>query len=509
MSRADSGKKIKLLGGLPQVSPHCLRGRAVQRTVGREVEFRILPEQPPPPVLEAFGRELEDLALLDHAAFLPLLDRGQTRGRHYYLVPAREDPTLADLIADPAFPLRDRARCVRSLAGALAALHLRQRPLGHLDPRLLCWNNDQGQVWFLHTRHLELARQEAHLVPDDARPAVPPSLQGDVFHWGHLAYRLVTSGQDPFPEGVGEVRPLAEVQDGLAPELADSIENALGWTPRTRLNNACELHAYLKVFPADLKSDLGDMTSRLLDQIGRAADDPSGGAAPRPPSTPETTGADQPDASTTHDAPGDLGVVAASDPAPSIDGDLLQAASGDDQLLSSTADVRAQRAGARIHATMEYLRQTGQVQLPRTQGLATAAEVEDEDRLDTSQALATFLAAMLLGLGVRSWTSPAAPVPPPSPVVSAQVWLSPEAQAEYLAEAQLVDLLGYRVTAPEAFRDRWKQLRTLVLGRKVPPPFDDPDRVLALLRVHERDPAEGAAALDRFRAELREVLGGP
>lgn len=502
---APAAKKIKLLAPLPPLRTHVRRARAVQTTTGREVEFRILPERPSPEVLQAFAGELEDLSLLDHTGLLPLLDRGVTRGHHYYLVPARDARTLQAVVDDPAVDLRERVRCLRSLAGVLGALHLLDRPLGHLDADLVAWDAAQARCWFLHTRQPprdEVPGEYPVHWPEDAGPGAEPSLRGDLFHWARLAYRLVCGGKDPFASGPGELVPLAEACPQLARPVADAIESALGWNPVTRMAHACELDAYLRSTPGDLAVDhpapagsageAGDEVGREAAAGGEAAPsredevaDSHGAEAARPPETADADGALE---ISTHAAPGFEGPVTA-------------------------ADLAASQAGTRIHATMEHLRKTGQVAIPKRVGLASAAVVTDDQQTELARAAAVFFGAVLLGLAARAVFFP----PPPPPLRPAptyedegparKAWIAPSTQAEFLEDPQLRRLLNEGPTSPETFQRRWALLRSLVLTGRLPESFVDTDRVLGMLQVYKQDPTRGAAALDEYRAELNQALG--
>ena len=96
-------ESIRTLNRLPPHAKHCLRYRASQLTVMREVEMRLSPPDPDEKTLRIFQDEGRELSLLDAPWFLPVLEAGTFRDRPFYLVPLRRYPSLAEAIEDPRF----------------------------------------------------------------------------------------------------------------------------------------------------------------------------------------------------------------------------------------------------------------------------------------------------------------------------------------------------------------------------------------------------------------------
>lgn len=250
----DAPPSIQLLEPLPPLVQYALRYRAHQTAWDRVVELRMVPRKGPPAVQALFAQEVRELGCLDHPAFPPLLGSGSTQDRPYYLVPARRDPTLQELLEDPSLGLEERARLVRGLAAGLAALHLRACTVRYLSPSTLAVCRRRLQPYFLHHRTPPPPGLDGleDRIPPDTRRAVPPSPRADLFHWGRLAYRVLTAGAEPYPPAGGPRVPLLERCPGLAPELAAVLERCLASDPGARPAHAGELQAVLGRVPANL-----------------------------------------------------------------------------------------------------------------------------------------------------------------------------------------------------------------------------------------------------------------
>ncbi len=248
-------KQIKLLRALPGLVPYAARFLAQQLMLDREVEMRLLPETADEAGRERFLTELKELLVLDHPAFLPVMENGITRGRPFFVVPSRDDPTLATLGADPGFDLEARVRAVRSLAQAMAAAHAAGLFLGPVAPQLVAWNRSRSQVQFVHHRSdgaFDPAMLES--TPADVRPPAPPSARADVFHWANLAYWLLTSGRRPWA-GRSQPLPIRVPVPNLGRDLAHGIEACLAEDPELRPEHMGEVEALLEAAAENVVPD--------------------------------------------------------------------------------------------------------------------------------------------------------------------------------------------------------------------------------------------------------------
>jgi len=249
MSAPEPDKRIRALGKLPRIAPHCSRLRVHLEDQDREAEMRMLPEGAGEEHRRVFDQELEELLGLDHPSFLPVLETGVSRERPYYLVPLREYVPLARRRKEERFSVEERCLVARALSAALAEAHQRRMILGPPSPVVLAWERLKPQLTFAHHRvpaevkALPLAEGS----PGGLERPVPAN---DVFHWAYFSYWLITRGQFPY-KGSGPPRPLRAVVPELAPDLAQVIDAALARDPALRPAHGVEVLAVLLRRPAN------------------------------------------------------------------------------------------------------------------------------------------------------------------------------------------------------------------------------------------------------------------
>jgi hypothetical protein len=306
--RPDVEKTVVLRSPRPQLVGHCERFLAEHLPLERDVELRVVPEEASERRAKLFQRELEELAACDHPCLLPLLERGETRGRPYYLVPVRDGEFLSELAAGEV-PRHRRCRWVRELAGLLAELHLRRVALGPVHLDLVLWEERQARLTLLHHRHSRASPYPEALLehlPQDVRPGELSTSRSDLFHWAWAGVWLLT-GQAPFHPDGGRP-PVRELAPWLGRDLAHALDASLAFDPRQRMAHAAELQAFLLASPEDLAPGGGGIdleasgtipyqrvaeSVESLRQIGKV---PSLGSPPRsaPGGAEKTPGWDRP-----------------------------------------------------------------------------------------------------------------------------------------------------------------------------------------------------------------------
>lgn len=246
MNRPVSGpveKRFRVLEQLPRVSAHSLRYRAEQLDTRREVELRLLPEDAEAEHQRQFRKEVEELLRLDHPAFLPVLDTGESRESPFYVVPLREYVPLARRRNDENFSVEERCLVVRALAAALAAAHRQSILLRPPSPVTLAWDPGTPRLCFVHHRYTEPVK--ALPLGEDFPASIDRrSPSSDVFHWGLFSYWLITKGHFPY-QGGGPQRPIRKVVPELASELAQVIDASVSRDEALRPAHGVEVHLVL------------------------------------------------------------------------------------------------------------------------------------------------------------------------------------------------------------------------------------------------------------------------
>jgi serine/threonine-protein kinase len=248
----DVEKTVVLRSPRPQLVGHCERFLAEHVPLAREVELRVVPEDAGERRAKLFERELEEMAGCDHPGLLPVLERGETRGRPYYLVPVRDGEILSEVASREA-PNHRRCQWVRQLASALAELHLHRVALGPVHFDLVLWEERPARLTLIHHRHRRASPYPEALLehlPEDVRPGELPTSRSDLFHWAWAGVWLLT-GQAPFRADGGRP-PVRELAPWLGRDLAHALDASLAFDPRQRMAHAAELQAFLLEAPEDL-----------------------------------------------------------------------------------------------------------------------------------------------------------------------------------------------------------------------------------------------------------------
>jgi hypothetical protein len=243
-------KNYQFLEMLPSRADHALRVRVQHLVLQRQVEFRILPEGAPPPIKELFFQELHELTNLDHPSFFPILERGMIRGSHCFTVPLRFHSSLTMELEEGTFRVEERCQALRCLASALCAGHIQNILFGALNPDLIAWDPIANGAYFIHHRKNKLVENPLResSFPKDIASEKAPTPTGDVYHWGLLAYWVLTRGRLPSQGNV----PILELVPNLERRFAATIMTCLASKAADRPRDGAELNTLLQLDPKNL-----------------------------------------------------------------------------------------------------------------------------------------------------------------------------------------------------------------------------------------------------------------
>lgn len=558
MSASAPRKSYKLLESLPPYSRHSLRVRVFHHILAREVEFRILPEGADAEAQNLFFRELKDLIKLDHPAYLPVLQRGKIRGLHCYTVPLRFHTTLDTILEDDGFRLEDRARALRSLASAMCAAHHQNVVVGAVPIRLIAWDPVAGTAYFLHHRPLGVDRPDLSSLdlPEDVKDNRPRGKPADVWHWGVMAYRLLTRGRLPKPGKDGRPTPLRELVPSLDRGFAATVETCLARDPAVRPQDGAELNTVLQMdwqdrdAPVeagqiiDLAPELSmsvapDLITQSLAKLRKTGRIPAAPAAPAPDPARAASGEGLPE-----DLVGDL-----SNGVEEPDDEALRSATNipcpvleDDEASAHPTPPKPPERAARRRppdppSGVQQIAVAPPKPPPRPLGLSGTGAADPKRtgllrRTRRPALLEGVVAGFVIGFAVGGWTSwamggssapppiqPGQPVtiqpgkPPERPDDPAPVGevapLPPSVQARFHQDRFIRRLARRTEVPPERFDETWKVVRMLSIRKRLPPSINDRRRIMAMREAFDQDADAGSRDLMAFLDDLRTVVGTP
>lgn len=467
--------KFRLLEKLPPRVPYLRAARAEQPSLKRQVEIRILRGGTPEEQVGVFFDELHELAALDHRCFLPVLNDMSLEGRPCYTVPMRDHPDVGSLVGREDFTLEDRCQAVRSLAGALHALHERDILMGPVPPELISWDSGGDTAYLRHHKTVDehWERGLLHhtpLVGEGAREAAGP--REDVFYWGVLAFWLISRGQHAYGAGPEDLRPIRRLVPDLAENLASVIEASCAWEPGMRPGDGSELLSVLQLDATNTggggaetgdKVDIHAVSSRVLQKVDTLRTSGRMQAFLPPLKKPA---------------------------APSGDTDAMLRS--DDSLVGIPKDL------ARLAAEA------------RKRGLQP--DEPDAERSIWGQValvlavLLVMLTGFTLAAGRPPWASPPAPEAPSPKAKAPTKKPSPEATkaASVLdLDPELQQLLGHKGDIlKDDFQGLWRVARSLVDQKRLPQGFNDKRKLADLVRTYRKDAKKGGLA---FRAWIEKI----
>ena len=227
-------------------------------------------------VADAFLREVQTTAQLQHPHILTLLDSGEVDGLLYFVTPYVEGETLRErLMWEKQLPVEDAVQICREVADALAYAHLRGMVHRDVKPENILLSGDHAVV-----ADFGLARSvggvgedlndgdatmavgtPAYMSPEQAAGNAEVDGRSDIYSLGCVLYEML-AGHSPFsgasPESVfklqqtAEVQPITDHRPGLPAEVVGVLERALAKTPADRFARAQDMLAMLP-FPSDIR----------------------------------------------------------------------------------------------------------------------------------------------------------------------------------------------------------------------------------------------------------------
>jgi serine/threonine-protein kinase len=255
--------------------------RVLDRSTGQERALkRLKPEAlGEPHLIEAFEREYQVLAGLDHPRIIRVFDYGVDAGGPYY---SMEMVAGQDMRKAAPLPFRDACRCLRDVATSLALLHaqrLLHRDLSPGNVRLTedghCKLLDFGALAPFGSAHLLVGTAPA--VPPEALDGAPLDQRADLYSLGALAYWMLT-GRHAYParrfEDLPQLwkvvppAPSAIVAD-VPRELDELVLSLLSANPSVRPASAAEIISRLRLI-ADLDVDTPGDAQRLAESFLRS-----------------------------------------------------------------------------------------------------------------------------------------------------------------------------------------------------------------------------------------------
>jgi hypothetical protein len=458
--KANGSERYRLLEKLPRKVRYLRSLRATDTRMGREVEVRLLRRGTPKALEALFYRERKGLLLLDHQAFLPVLDDTTIKGRPCYVVPLRSFQDLMKLVETGGLPLAERCSIVRQLAGAQAAAHRTGKLLGAVRPEMICWDRQTGSVHYAHHVCRDpnwpvVGANEAVIGEELESPREPGS---DIFLWGVQAYWILSLGETPFDSRGHPGKPIGELIPELDSTLAYLVDSCLSEYPADRPENGLELHQLLQVHGANLR-------------------EPEEEHRPSPEE--------------------------------SIHGSLAEIRSSNlkmgDAYLPSDRQVALEPLS--IDAVLADEDMSGLVLTPRVLVVFVVA------LLLSAAFVVMRLSNRRSGGEVHRMVVLEATGPSPGLPKEEVDWLieplPASAQAPFLRDRGIRRLLDKKVQTLGNFHDLWKLTRKLCLRRRLPKPLNGWGRVQKIQERFKASPEDGVKALEEYRKDLRIIVGMP
>jgi hypothetical protein len=238
-------------------------------------------------LVEAFEREYQVLAGLDHPRIIRVFDYGVDTDGPYYTM-----ELLAGLDMRKAAPLpyRDACRYLRDVATSLALLHTRHLLHRDLSPGNVRTTDDKhcklidfGALAAFGASHLVVGTPP--VVPPEALAGAPLDQRSDLYALGSLAYWMLT-GRHAYPARRFEELPIVWKRAptapssrvaGIPPGVDELVLSLLSADPRLRPSSAAEVISRLNLL-AHLEPEGADDVARLAESfllsprfVGRAA----------------------------------------------------------------------------------------------------------------------------------------------------------------------------------------------------------------------------------------------
>jgi serine/threonine protein kinase len=212
-------------------------------------------------------------ALLDRfdtPQIIKLIDRGRTETHHFLVFERSAEQPLATLVREVDLGVTAALDVLVQVVDILATLHDTDLIWGRLRPQAFCVNKN-GQVRLVDLRATgepissqDMTLIEASYLAPELGPGQPPTISGDIYACGVLAYELLV-GQPPFagattaelavkhitapPPDLKRIRPELPIQ------LTHLIQCCLAKLPEERPASVVELYDELQAIQAQWIAD--------------------------------------------------------------------------------------------------------------------------------------------------------------------------------------------------------------------------------------------------------------
>lgn len=241
---------------LYQIGQDLIAYEAVQTALEKKVELRIVQcniEQHPQEA-RAYMEMVKQMAKLDHAYLLRILESGVVNQMPYYLTNYKEGVSLRQLVEeqDTEVKLHEKVKIMQDLAGACKHMHQRGVVHGALDVDSIRYNREVKIAYIAHVGVGCLPVREGD-DPGAARalaPLSPEKVQGkeidariDQFLLGAAMYHWI-AGKEAYPvaeqpvlyasEESSPPQDLREILPACPPSLADLFTRLLAFKPDGR-----------------------------------------------------------------------------------------------------------------------------------------------------------------------------------------------------------------------------------------------------------------------------------
>jgi hypothetical protein len=238
-------------------------------------------------LVEAFEREYQVLAGLDHPRIIRVFDYGVDSNGPYYTM---ELLAGVDMRKAAPVPYRDACRYLRDVATSLALLHARHLLHRDLSPSNVRTTDDKhcklidfGALAAFGTSHLLVGTPP--VVSPEALAGAPLDQRSDLYALGALAYWTLT-GHHAYPARRFEELPIvwkrapappSSIVSGIPEGIDELVLSLLSADPRLRPSSAAEVISRLNLL-AELEPEGADDVARLAESfllsprfVGRAA----------------------------------------------------------------------------------------------------------------------------------------------------------------------------------------------------------------------------------------------
>lgn len=236
--------------------------RAHDPISNREVAVKVLPREMLHNLLtrSRFKRELKTIASLEHPAIVPVYDVGEDDGQPFFVMRYMSGGSLADMIRNGKFSLRDAALIVERLASALDHAHARKIIHRDIKPDNVLFDGSNNPylsdfgVAKLTESAISATGEDvigtpAYISPEQAR-GESVDHRADIYGLGAILYEMLTGQRpyggetviglalqhinDPIPE-------ILKVRPDLPPEIDAIIKTALAKDKQQRYATAIDL----------------------------------------------------------------------------------------------------------------------------------------------------------------------------------------------------------------------------------------------------------------------------